>query len=92
MKLQTLEILSARKRNRVSSTEKASKKLEHHLLLELVTLLEENLQNNDLFCFEVPERVLSEFVNILGDPKLNIYSYTQETETMFIFSEKKIKL
>ena len=76
--------LEKRNKNKISS-----KRKESEILVELRTLLEEYLKDNDRVMIEVNSNALTEFIAVM-DSISSIYNYRQEETNLFVFSNKDL--
>lgn len=90
MKLQSFEILKAKRLAEKTAQEKKARRNAYKLLLELQEELELQLAQNDEVCLEVPEADLLYFLDLLKDDSLSAYSYEQIAPTLFVFKSEDI--
>ena len=85
----TLDLLKQRRLEKLNKNKMSSKRKESEILVELRTLLEEHLKDNDRVMIEVNPNVLNEFIAVM-DAVSSIYNYRQEESNLFVFSNKDL--
>lgn len=68
----------------------AVKQKEQMLFNELSQKLDVFLKDTDEVVIEIPFEVLEEFMSIIDGPLASLYSYNQESATIFSFRAKEI--
>ncbi len=90
MKLQSIEILKAKKLEDKTAQEVKMRRNAYKLLIELKEKLEEFLVDNDSICIEVPENQLAFFIDLLKEDSLAAYTYEQIEPTLFVFKSEEL--
>lgn len=88
----TFKYLQEVKKNKKVKNKFDSKRVETALLVELKNNLEEYLITNDKVLLEINPNVVGEFLNILNDKVLTVYSYDQIDNNKFLFYNKEFSL
>lgn len=89
MAFKSFKLLKNRK-NKNRKKELQSKKMQQSLRNELMQKLEQELSKNKIVCYEVPERVLADFIDILDEEFSLLYNYKQTTNSTFEFSMRTV--
>jgi len=92
VKLRTLEVIKNQMQEKRNKNSKHSKHLESKLVLELRDKLTKHLEDNDSVSLEIDKKVMGEFLNILSETFLTVYSYEQVDVNKFVFYHKEITL
>lgn len=90
MELKSFKLMKTRKATDRKNDLK-TKKLQQSMRNELLDCLERDLATAEVVSYEIPEKLLGDFIDILDDDFTLIYSYRQtENKCVFEFKEKQI--